>query len=153
MTAIRVMVRVVLVGIVMMPARVMLASEAAAAPSAEMLVLQEQKADTAAPRDQCFLYSEVLGMLTELEGKQIDADDPKASETLAHMERIVGKMKHAEVQDAKRLKNAEVLLEHATRRLSDMLHLARGEEREAMTATISHLNRVHDEVLALVFAR
>jgi hypothetical protein len=151
--AIRVGFRMAALGCVMMLAQPMLASSEAAVPSPEILLMLEQKADAAAARDQCYLYSEVLGTLTELEGKQVDAGDPKASETLAHMERIVEKMKRAEVQDAKRLKNAEVLLEHATRRLGDMLHLARGEERAAMKATLDHLNRVHDEVLALVFAR
>lgn len=123
------------------------------APSPAMLIVLEQKADAAALRDQCYLYSEVLGTLTEIEGRQMDSGDPKAAETLAHMERVVEKMKRAEMQDAKRLKNAEEVLEHATRRLGDMLHLAHGEEQAAMKTTLGHLNKVHDEVLALVFAK
>ena len=123
-------------------------------PSNQALVELEQRADSADAREKCFLYTELLHSLTELEGKQLGTgDDQGATSTLAQIDRVAVKMKSAENKDAKRLKNVEVLMQHTTRRLGDMLHLVSGEERAALNATLEKLNHMHDEILSLVFAR
>ena len=123
-------------------------------PPAAVLVNLEQRADHADVREQCFLYSQLLHTLTELEGQQIGAgDDQAATSTLGQIDRIATKLKSSENKDSKKLKNAETLMQHTTRRLGDMLHLASGEERTAMKATLDKLNHVHDEILALVFSK
>jgi methylphosphotriester-DNA--protein-cysteine methyltransferase len=122
--------------------------------SPEMIAGLEQKADAAAVKDQCFLYTELLHALTELEGRQVGAGDSfSASATLERMERVAMKMKAAETADARRVKNAEQLLAHTTQRMGDMLHLASGEERAAMKATLDHMNKLHEDMLAMVFAK
>ena len=123
-------------------------------PPVTVLHELEQRADKADAREQCFLYSQLLHTLTELEGQQIGAgDDQAATSTLGQIDRVVTKLKSSENKDAKKLKNAETLMQHTTRRLGDMLHLASDEERTAMKATLDKLNHVHDEILALVFSK
>ena len=121
---------------------------------ATALIQMEQRADAAQPRDQCYLFTQVLHGLTELAGRQIAAgDEANASATLQHIDAVAAKVRKASSDNPKRLKNAELLLEHITRRLSDMAHVATGAERSAMQSTMQTLDKLHTEVLAMVFAR
>jgi hypothetical protein len=109
---------------------------------AAALSQMEIRADHALVREQCYLYTELIHGLTELAGRQMEAGEDQA----AALEVATGK-------DAKRLKNAEMLLEHTTHRLSDMVRVASNEQRSVMQATLKHLYTVHTSVLAMVFAR
>ncbi len=125
-----------------------------AALDAAALSQMEVRADHALARDQCYLYTELLHGLTELAGRQMEAgQDDAAAATMVQVDAVATKMEVATGKDAKRLKNAELLLEHTTRRLSDMLRVASGEQRGVMQTTLKHLYAVHTSVLAMVFAR
>lgn len=132
-----------------------LASGPSEAPlDAAALIQMEQRADAAQPRDQCYMFTEVLHGLTELAGRQIAAgDEVQASATLERIDAVAAKVRKSSSDNPKRLKNAELLLEHITRRLSDMTHVATGAERNAMQSTMQTLDKLHTQVLALVFAR
>lgn len=119
-----------------------------------VLVTLESRADNASARDRAFLYTDLLRRLAEVEGALIeDGDSDKAQTVLKHMEDIAAKLRAAETKDSRRLKSAEELMERTTERLHDMLHLASDDQRAAMKSTLDHLNRLHDEMLALVFAQ
>jgi hypothetical protein len=121
---------------------------------AAALLQMEQRADAAQPRDQCFMFAEVLHGLTELAGREIAAgDDQEASTTLTHIDSLTAKMQKASAANAKHLKNAELLLEHITRRLTDMAHVASGSQRGAMQATLQSVDHLHTQVLAVIFAK
>ena len=136
------------------PARANAASAEDVALDAAALGALEQQAATAQPRDQCFLFSEVVRSLTEEAGHEIAAGQEDAAQaTLKHADLVLGKM-HASVQgDAKRLKNAEMLMQHASRRLSDMLHVTTDASRAAVESTLQKLNALHNELLAQVFSK
>ena len=113
----------------------------------------EQRAASAQPREQCFLYTQVVHSLTEAAGKQLaDGQDGLAAATIAHIEVVTAKMHTLLLKDAKRIKVAEELMEHTTRRLSDMLHLTSGETRPALEATLQHLNAEQSRMLSEVFS-
>jgi len=123
-------------------------------PTTDALVTMEQKADQAAPRDQCFLYTELLQALAETESAQLRAGDVDgATATLLRMNGVATKMQAAQTVDSKHLKNAELLLERTTHRLNDMLHVVSSNEQTMMKKTLDSLNRMHEQMLALVFAR
>jgi uncharacterized protein HemX len=114
----------------------------------------EQRADAAQPRDQCWMFAEVLHGLTELAGRQIAAgDDLNADVTLNHIDSVAAKMQKASAANARRLKNAEMLLDHITRRLTDMAHVATSNERSAMQNSLQAVNRLHTHVLNVIFAK
>ncbi|HTV10031.1 MAG TPA: hypothetical protein VMD97_13395 [Candidatus Aquilonibacter sp.] len=114
----------------------------------------EQRADAAQPRDQAYMFAEVLHGLTELAGRQIAAgDDLDADVTLNHIDSVAAKMQKASASNAKRLKNAEMLLDHITRRLTDMAHVATNSERGAMQNTLQCVNRLHTQVLNVIFSK
>jgi hypothetical protein len=120
---------------------------------AATLSQMEQRADHALVRDQCYLYTEVVHGLTELAGRQLSAgQDEEAAATIRQVDLVAGKIGVAASKDPKKLKNAELLLEHTSERLKDMLRAANDEEREVMRATLRHLNAVHTGVLTMVFA-
>jgi hypothetical protein len=80
-------------------------------------------------------------------------DSVEAGFTIRQMDAIVVKVHEASGRDAKRLKNSEQLMEHVTRRFSDMLRVAATPERDAMQATLQKLNGVQSSLLAMVFSR
>jgi hypothetical protein len=121
---------------------------------AAALTQMELRADHALVRDQCYLYTELLHGLTELAGRQMEAgQDEAAAATMVQVDSVASKLEVATGKDAKRLKNAEQLLEHTTRRLSDMVRVASEEQRAVMQTALKHLYTVHTSVLAMVFAR
>jgi hypothetical protein len=120
---------------------------------ATALAQMELQAEHAQPREQCFLYTQVLHGLTELASRQMKAgDDIEAGNTMLHVNLVAAKLGKATVFDAKRLKNAEQLLEHTDRRLSDMVKVASGETRAAMQEALRQVDKAHTNLLSLVFA-
>ena len=125
-----------------------------AALDAAALIQMEQRADAAQPRDQCYLFAEVLHGLTELAGREIAAgDEQEAATTFTHIDSVAAKMQKASAANAKRLKNAELLLEHVTRRLNDMAHVVSVSQRNAMQSTLQSVDHLHTQVLAVLFAK
>ena len=53
--------------------------------------------------------------------------------------------------DTKRVKEAEMLMEHTTFHLGEYMHHATGDDKTALQATLKQLDHVHDEMLAQVF--
>ena len=121
-------------------------------PTAEALVQLELRAQQANPRDQCFLYTELVHTMTEIAGKQLlDGNIDQASATLKQVEHYAQLIHLGLAHDTKRLKNAELLMHHTTYRLTEYLHKASGEDRATLQSTLSQLDHVHDELLAQVF--
>jgi hypothetical protein len=119
---------------------------------ATALIQLEQQADKAKPRDQCYLYTELLHALTESAGREVAAGQ-SAEATVQHISAVMAKVDRASARDTKKLKDAEELLAHTTRRLQDMSRLANGEERQKMQGVLKALNAVHAHILNLVFAQ
>lgn len=113
----------------------------------------EQRAAAAEPKDRCFLYTELLHGWTELAGKEMsEGNDRAAAAALAHADDDTAKLKSTLANDSKRLKNAELLLEHTAHRLADMVRVASMDQHDSMQTVLRHLNSVHDALLAQIFA-
>ena len=130
----------------------------AASPDAAVLGIatltsMEARAATAEPRERCFLYTELLHDWTEFAGRASAAgDDAAASAAMQHADADASHLKEAISRDSKRLKNAELLLQHSVHRLSDMLRVTSMDQHDAMQALLHHVSSVHDDLLAAVFA-
>jgi hypothetical protein len=113
----------------------------------------ESRAQQANPRDQCFLYTELVHTMTELAAKQVlDGDTDAATATLKQVEHYTQLIHLGLARDTKRLKNAELLMHHTAYRLSDLVRAASSEDRPILDATLKHLNQVHTEILAQLFS-
>ena len=121
-------------------------------PDAQALAQLEIRAQQAGPRDQCFLYTELVHTMTEIAGKQmLNGDIDQASATLKKVNQYAQLIHMDLANNSKRVKNAEMLLHHTTYRLSEYLHKASSEDQATLKATMQQLDKVHDELLAEVF--
>ena len=120
-------------------------------PDAQALAQLELRAQQAGPRDQCFLYTELVHTMTEIAGKQIlNGDIDQASTTLKKINHYAQLIHMDIASNSKRIKNAEMLMHHTTYRLSEYLHKASGEDQDTLKVTLKQLDKVHEELLAEV---
>ncbi len=112
----------------------------------------EARAIAAQPREQCFLYAEIVHQMTELSLRQYAAGDvDHATDMLKHVQQMAKKVHLAMAANDKRLKNAEILLNHTAFRLNEMLHGSSYEDRPLVEATLSEINHAQSEAMMQVF--
>jgi hypothetical protein len=112
----------------------------------------EQRAEQAGPRDQCFLYTELVAAMTDLAGRQmVDGDTDHASAMLKKIQHYAQLIHIGLSNDPKRVKNAEMLMHRTAYRLNEYIHEASSEDRATLQATLKQLNQVQDELLTQVF--
>jgi hypothetical protein len=112
----------------------------------------EARALLAQPREQCFLYAELLHQMTELSQRQYAAGDvTNATDMLKHVQQIAQKVHLVMAANDKRLKNAEILLRHTAFRLNEMLHGSSFEDRPLLEATLTKVNQAENEAMMQVF--
>ena len=121
-------------------------------PDAQTLNQLELRAQQASPRDQCYLYTQLVHTMTEMAVQQIvDGDEDQANATLKQVNRYAHLIQLNLEQNTKRLKNAEMLMHHTTLRLAQALHLASGDDRTTVQATLKQLDLVQNQLLDQVF--
>jgi hypothetical protein len=112
------------------------------------------KADQALPKDQCFLYAELVHDMTELAGRQMNSGDgDHASVTLKLVQRYAEKIHMGMAEDGKKMKNAEQLIAHTSYRLHGILDAASYDDRQALQATLKQLEQVQTELMMQVFKK
>src|ERR1700722_890152 len=75
----------------------------------DYLAQLEQRASEASPREQCFLYAQLVHEMTEQAGKQIGSGDTEqAAATLKKVNRYAHLIHINLARDTKQLKNAEM---------------------------------------------
>ena len=120
---------------------------------AAALAQLEVKALHAEPREQCFLYTQLVQGYTDVAGKQMAAGDmEQASATLKRVEGFAQHIHMGLAKDTKRLKNAEMAMHTASRHLGQYLHLVSSEDKAVVESTLKQLDKVNEELLAQVFA-
>jgi hypothetical protein len=121
-------------------------------PTPEALAQLELRAAQAKPRDQCFLYTELVHGLTQQAAAQIAADDTDhAAATLRQIDQDAQLIQRSLARNSNRLKDAEKLLHDTTFRLGQLLHLVSGDDRATVQDTRRQLNQINDELLNQVF--
>jgi hypothetical protein len=114
----------------------------------------EARADQAQPREQCFLYAELVHQMTELSVKQYAAGDvEQATSMLQHVQQMARKIHLSMADNDKRLKNAEILLSHTAFRLKEMLHGSSFEDRPLVEKTLTDINQAQNEAMMQVFRK
>lgn len=121
-------------------------------PAPEFIAQLEARAAQAKPREQCFLYAEIIHGMTQLAGKQlVDGDVEQASATLKKINHYA-QLIHANLaNDTRKLKDAEMLMQHTTSHLGMYIRQASADDQASLKATLAQLDHVHDELLTQVF--
>jgi hypothetical protein len=113
----------------------------------------EARAEHAQTKEQCYLYTELVQSYVEVAGKQLaEGDMDHASTSLKQIQTYANLIHKGLGKDSKRLKNAEMLVHMATYHLSQWMHVISSEDATLLQATLKQLNKLHDELLAQVFA-
>jgi hypothetical protein len=119
--------------------------------SMDALVL---KISQAQPREQYFLYAQLMHQMTEVSLRQYNAgDQEKATGMLKEIQALAHKIHLTMADDNKRLKDSELLLRHTAFRLSEMLHNSNFEDRELVQETLAQVNQAQSETMLQVFRK
>lgn len=114
----------------------------------------EARAEVAQPREQCFLYAEVVHQMTELSLKQYAAGDVEhANGLLKQIQQFAQKIHLSMAVNDKRMKNAEILLRHTAFRLNELLHGSSYEDRPLVEAALTDVNHAQNEAMMEVFSK
>ncbi len=117
----------------------------------EMAAL-ESRAAQAAPKEQCFIYAELAHSMAELAGQQLNAGDiQNASTSLKSVQKYTEKIHMNVADDAKKLKNAEILMRHTAFRLKEIMMGASADDRPTLESTLKQLDQVQSEMMLQVF--
>lgn len=121
-------------------------------PDPQTLAQMELRAQQANPRDQCYLYTELVHSMTDVAVRQIaNGDNDKAAVTLTQISHYAHLIEASLAKNTKRLKNAEILMDRTTTHLAEALHFTSGDDRANLQATLKQLNGVQNQILDQVF--
>ena len=113
----------------------------------------EQRAEHAEAREQAFLYTQLVHVYTQVAGRQMAAGEmEQANATLKRVEECASKVHGGLAKNTKKLKDAEMLLHAATYHLGQSMRTLSSDDKAAAEATLKQLDKLHDELLAQVFA-
>lgn len=114
----------------------------------------EAKLDKAQPREQCFLYAELVHQMTEVSLRQYSAGDvEKASGLLRQVQKFAHRIHLSVAENPKQLKNAEILLRRTAFRLTEILHSSSFEDRALVEETLAQVNQAESEAMMQVFRK
>jgi len=123
-------------------------------PDQQTINALELRASQAQPREQCFLYAELVHEMIEYSARQYAAGETdKATGLLKRAQDIAHKIHLALSDDNKRLKNAEILLRHTAFRLTEILHSTSFEDRQLVQQTLADVNQAQTEAMMQVFKK
>ena len=115
-------------------------------PISRSIEALEARANQAQPREQCFLYAQLVQQMTELSIRQYagrrhgQGNRPAPADPAGSRKKI-----HLSVADNdKRLKNAEILLSHTAFRLNEMLQASSIEDRPLVEQTLAQVTQAQE---------
>lgn len=123
-------------------------------PDAQSIAALELKASQAQPKEQCYLYAQLVHEMIEYSSAQYAAGEvEKASSTLKKVHVFAQKIHMVLANDEKRLKNAQILLRHTAYRLNELLHASSIEDRPVVADALAQVNQIQTETMLQVFRK
>jgi nitrate reductase beta subunit len=123
-------------------------------PDEQSIHALELRAAQAQPKDQCFLYAQLVHEMIEYSAQQYAAGDvEKASGLLKRAQEFTHRIRKALAGNDKKLKDAQILLRHTAFRLSELLHASSYEDRPLVQETLAQLNQTENDAMMQVFKK
>jgi len=123
-------------------------------PDQQSINALQTKARLAPPREQCFLYAELVHQMTEYSLRQYAAGNvAQASDLLHQVQQVTHKIHLSIGDDNKRLKDAEILLRHSAFRLHEMLHSSSVDDQPLVQETLAQVNEAQTQAMLQVFRK
>ncbi|HWA92966.1 MAG TPA: hypothetical protein VG844_00090 [Terracidiphilus sp.] len=141
---------VVLLAVCALPARA--SDPDSKAYNLETINALEVRLQQAEPREQCYLYAELVHQMTEVSLRQYSVGEvDKASSLLRKVQEFAQKIHLTVSGKDKRLKNAELLLRHTAFRLNGLLHASSYDDRALVAQTLAQVNKADNAAMMQVF--
>ncbi len=145
-------VAIFVIGMIAVPVRA--SSSDVALLDQQQIDALEAKASEAQPREQAFLYAELVHQMTELSIRQYAAGDVgKATGLLKDIQKFAQKIHLSLAGNDKRLKNAEILLNRTAFRLNEMLQSTNYEDRPLVKQALAQVSQAQDAAMMEVFQK
>ncbi len=113
----------------------------------------EAKAQHASLKEQTYLYAQLVRGSTELANKKLAEGDSEAGAlALRSVEAYTVAMDAALARDAKKLKDAEILLRESAFRLKAAMLASSIDDRPAMASALAKINAAEVKMMEAVFA-
>lgn len=123
-------------------------------PDAKDLAKLEAKAAAATPRDQPWLYAELVHSMTDIATQQLEAGHYReASESLQQAQGYAARIRVDLLRGAHRLQNAEILVRHTAFRVRQLITGSSLRDRPVLESTLQQLNDVRSAMLSQVLHR
>jgi hypothetical protein len=123
-------------------------------PTEQSITELQQKIQTAEPREQCFLYAELIHEMTEMSIQQYaQGHDVKANSLLQQVQVLTRKLHMTVADNDKRLKKAEILLRRTVFRLNEMLHDSGYQDRTVLAETLATVSKADNDAMLQVFKK
>ena len=114
----------------------------------------EERALHAEAREQAYLFTELIQVYTQMAGRQIAAGEmDQANATMVRIQSFAGHLHGVLAKNTKKLKDAEMMLHTASYHLTQYMRTLSSDDKPAIESTLKQLDKVHEELLAQVFAR
>lgn len=123
-------------------------------PDEQSIAALEARASQAQPRDQCFLYAQLVHQMTELSLRQYAAGNfASATGLLKRIQNLAAKIHLSVSRNDKRLKKAQLLLSNTAFRLTELLHSSEYEDRQLVEQTLAKVNSAQDQAMMQMFQK
>lgn len=114
----------------------------------------ELRAAQAQPREQCFLYAQLVHEMIEFSAQQYAAGEAdKATGWMKKAQEFTRKITGVLAVNDKKLKDAQILLRHTAYRLTELLHSGNSDDKELMQETLAQLNQAQNDTMMQVFKK
>lgn len=118
------------------------------APTLQSIQDLAARASHAQPRDQCFLYAQLVSQMTELSLRQYAAGDAsRALASLHDIQQFARKINLSLSNSDKHLRDAEILLNQTSFRLRNLLQSADYQDLPVVQQTLAEVNHAQDRAL------
>ena len=134
-------------------------STAFAANTEKILNTQEMtalaaKAAQATPKEQCYLYAQLVSAMTEIASRQVSAGDTaEASASLKSIQEYTEKIHSGISDNSKKLKDAQIMMRRTAFRLKELMRDGSFENQAAFEATLKELDQVQSQMMLAVFQK
>lgn len=148
----RVVPVVLLIGALSLP--VCAASIDSKIPDQQAINLLEQRASQAQPREQAYLYAELVHEMIEFSARQYAAGDTEQATGLLKRAQLFTHKLHVLIAaNDKKLKDAQIILRRTAFRLTEMLHSSDYQDRPVVEQTLAQLNEAQNDAMLAVFQK
>ena len=112
------------------------------------------KAAQATPKEQCYLYAQLVSAMTEIASQQVSAGDTTdASASLKSIQEYTEKIHTGISDNSKKLKDAQIMMRRTAFRLKELMRDASLENQAAFESTLKQLDQVQSQMMLAVFKK